>query len=234
MTSRICAITLALLICLAAGCTCSHDRKPDFRDIRWGMSRDEVKKHETGQLMKEGNDVLVYRIGGGSRTIESEGTVKLELNGKGDGGAALSSPEVTIEVEKAEPEYDVVYAFKDGRLGMAVLHLRDTGRDPSEYIAILRDKTSEISKSTGAKATGVAEYGESAPKADPYSEPEQICEGKYALRHAWPTLNNRTDISIELDRKKFSPEPDCNLSVFYESVKYPIDSALSDELHETL
>ena len=48
MTSRICAIALSLFICLTVSCTCSRDRKPDFRDVRWGMSRDEVKKHETG------------------------------------------------------------------------------------------------------------------------------------------------------------------------------------------
>ena len=233
MTTRQSAVVLAICISLAS-CTCSRDRKPDFRDVRWGMSKDEVKKHETGQLMKEGNEVLVYRIGGGTKTIESEGTVELKVTGKDDGGPALSKPKVTIDVEKTEPEYDVVYAFNDGRLGMAVLHLRDTESDPSEYISILKEKTSEISKATGEKAAGVAEYGESAPKDNPYSSPEEICEGKYSLKHAWPTINDRTDISIELDRKKFSPEPDCNLSVFYESIKYPIDPDLSDELHKTL
>lgn len=233
MTSR--QSVLVLVICLSlAGCTCSRDRKPDFRDVRWGMSKDEVKKHETGQLMKEGSDILVYRIGGGSATFESEGTVEVEVNGKDEGGPSLSKPRVTIEVEQAEPEYDVVYAFTDGKLGMAVLHLRDTAQDPADYITLLKEKSSEISKDTGAQASGVAEYGKSAPGDDPYSSPEEICEGKYALRHVWPTLNDRTDISIELDEKKFSPEPDCNLSVFYESVKYPIDSVLSDELHKTL
>lgn len=234
MTSRTCALLLSLFICLAVSCTCSRDRKPDFRDVRWGMSRDEVKKHETGELMKEGNEVLVYRIGGGSITFETQGTVEVEVNGKDDGGPALSRPRVTIEVEKPDPEYDVVYAFKDGKLGMAVLHLRDTESDPAEYIAILKEKTAEISKETGVPASGVAEYGESAPKDDPYSSPGEICEGKYALTHAWPTVNKRTDISIELDEKKFASAPDCNLSVFYESVKYPIDTVLSDELHEML
>lgn len=233
MTSRHSAVVLAICISLAS-CTCSRDKKPDFRDVRWGMSKDEVKERETGELMKEGNEVLVYRIGGGSTTFETQGTVEVQVNKKGDGGPALSPPRVTIEVEKTEPEYDVVYAFKDGKLGMAVLHLRDTAQDPAEYIDILREKSAEISKETGVQASGVAEYGESAPKDDPYSSPEEICEGKYSLMHAWPTLGGRTDVSIELDGKKFSPEPDCNLSVFYESVKYPIDPTLSDELHETL
>ena len=233
MTSRQSAVVLVICISLAS-CTCSRDRKPDFRDVRWGMSKDEVKKHETGQLMKEGKDVLVYRIGGGSAKIESEGTVEVEVNGKDGNGPALSKPRVTIEVEKTEPEYDVVYAFKNGRLGTAVLHLRDSESDPAEYVTLLKEKTAEISKQTGMHASGAAEYGESAPRDDPYSSPEDICEGKYALKHAWPTFNNRTDISIELDEKRFSSEPDCNLSAFYESVEYPIDPALSDELHTTL
>lgn len=227
------AVALVLLVSLAA-CTCSRERKPDFRQVRWGMSKDEVRKHETGELMREGNDVLVYRTGGETATFESQGTVEVEVNSKEDGGPALSPPRVTVEVEKTEPEYDVVYAFKDGKLGMAVLHLRDAESDPAEYIAILKEKSAEISKETGLKASGVAEYGESAPKDDPYSSPGEICEGKYTLTHAWPTFDKRTDISIELDKKKFATAPDCNLSVFYESVKYPVDPALSDELHDTL
>lgn len=233
MTSRQSAVVLVICISLAS-CTCSRDKKSDFRDVRWGMSKNEVKERETGELMKEGNEVLVYRIGGGSATFETQGTVEVEVNGKDEGGPALSPPRVTIEVEETEPEFDVVYAFADGKLGMAVLHLRDTAQDPAEYIAILREKSEEISKETGVQASGVAEYGESAPKDDPYSSPGEICEGKYSLVHAWPALGDRTGISIELDEKKFSPEPDCNLSVFYESIKYPIDPVLSDELHETL
>lgn len=233
MSARSSAVVLTLLLSLAA-CTCSRDKKPDFRDVRWGMSKDEVKKHETADLMKEGNEVLIYRIGGELSAVQSEGTVEVEVNGGDEDGAVVSRPRVTIEFETVEPEYDVVYAFKDGKLGMAVLHLRDTADDPAEYIEILREKSAEISNETGAPASGVAEYGESQPKDDPYSAPREICEGKYALRHAWPTVNKRTDIAIELDQKKFSPVPDCNLSVFYESVKYPIDPALSDELHEKL
>lgn len=200
----------------------------------WGMSKEEVKKRETAELMKEGKDVLIYRIGGELSTVESEGTVEVEVSGPDEESAAISRPRVTIEFEKTEPEYDLVYAFKDGKLGMAVLHLRDTAQDPAEYIKLLREKSAEISNETGVPASGVAEYGESEPKDDPYSAPAEICEGKYALRHAWPTYNKRTDIAIELDEKKYSPSPDCNLAVFYESVEYPVDPALSDELHETL
>lgn len=233
MSARSSAVVLTLLLSLAA-CTCSRDKKPDFRDVRWGMTKDEVKKHETADLMKEGNEVLIYRIGGELSAVQSEGTVEVEVNGGDEDGAVVSRPRVTIELETVEPEYDVVYAFKDGKLGMAVLHLRDTADDPAEYIELLREKSAEISNETGTPASGVAEYGESQPKDDPYSAPGEICEGKYALRHAWPTVNKRTDIAIELDQKKFSPVPDCNIAVFYESVKYPIDPALSDELHETL
>ncbi len=233
MTARSSAVIITFLLSLAAS-SCSRDKKPDFRDVRWGMSKDEVRKHETADLMKEGNEVLIYRIGGELATVESEGTVEMEVNGRDEGGAVVSRPRVTIEFEKIEPEYDVVYAFKDGKLGMAVLHLRDTAEDPAEYIKLLKEKSAAISKETGAPASGVAEYGESEPKDDPYSAPGEICGGKYALRHAWPTFNKRTDITVELDEKKYSPKPDCNLAVFYESVKYPIDPVLSGELHETL
>jgi len=227
------AVILTLLLSLAA-CTCSRDKKPDFRDVRWGMSKEEVKERETGELMREGNEALTYRIGGELSAAQSEGTVEVEVNVGDKEGAPVSRPRVTIEFETVEPEYDVVYAFKDGKLGMAVLHLRDTADDPVEYIELLREKSAAISNETGVPAAGVAEYGESEPKQDPYSAPGEICEGKYALRHTWPTVNKRTDITIELDQKKFSPVPDCNLSVFYESVEYPVDPALSDELHEML
>ena len=229
----IAAILIALFISLAAySCTCGS--KPDFRNVRWGMSKEEVKKHESADLMKEGSEVLIYRIGGGVSTLESEGTVKIDVNGVGNENAVLSPPRVTIDVETPEPEYDVVYAFKDGKLGMAVLHLRDTAQDPAEYIELLRDKSAEISKETGSRASGVAEYGGGEPVDDPYSRPGDICRGEYALRHTWPTFGKRTDITVELDEKKYSPAPDCNLAVFYESVKFPVGSALSDELHETL
>ncbi len=234
MTRLTTAALLAVAVLLAAGCTCSRDRKPDFRSVRWGMSKEEVKEHEKAELMKEGGDLLIYRIGGELSMVEYGGTVEAEVNAGDGNGSVVSDPRVTIEFEKREPEYDVVYAFRDGKLGMAVLHLRETTDDPAEYITLLREKSAEISGMTGAQASGVAEYGGNETKSDPYSSPGEICEGKYALRHAWPTFNKRTDISIELDKKKFAPSPDCNLSVFYESVEYPIAPALSDELHETL
>jgi hypothetical protein len=81
---------------------------------------------------------------------------------------------------------------------------------------------------------GVAEYGDNPRKEDPYSAPAEICEGKYMLKHMWPTVRDRTDISIELDSKVNADPPGCNLSVFYESVKYPVDPALSQDLHELL
>lgn len=218
---------LAAAICLHA---CSRGEKSDVRQVRWGMSKQEVKKAETAELVNEGNEILTYRIGGARETSTTEGTVRVTVDETGETRDAA----VTIEVEKSEPEYDLVYAFKDDELGMAVIHLRDPLPAPADYVTMLREKSKEISAKVGVTASGVAEYGSSEPKKDPYSAPAEICEGKYALRHAWPTVNERTDISIELDQRKFTESPDCNLSVFYESVKHPIDPVLSDELHDLL
>jgi len=222
---RLSAIILTLLILLTA-VSCSRDKSPDFRTVRWGMSKEEVKKAETAELMNEGNDILTYRITGGPASVEAVVTVENESGGE-------EAP-VTLELERPGYEYDLLYVFGNGKLGMAVVHLRETLPEPKQYIALLKEKTEEISGTMGEPATGVAEYGDFKPKQDPYSTPGEICDGKYALRHFWPTKDKRTNVSIELDEKKFTESSDCNLSVFYESVDYPIDPGLSDQLHELL
>lgn len=213
---------LTILLSLAA-VSCSRDKKPDFRDVKWGMTKDEVKKHESAELVKEENEILTYRLGGDSAPMLVEGDVE----GKPDA-------RVTVEVEKEEPAYDLVYVFGNGKLSMAIVHLRDTLADHAEYLEAFKQKSQEISKETGETASGVAEYGESEPKDDPYSDPREICEGKYVLKHVWPTVRKRTDVTLELDRRKFSPGHDCNLAVFYESADHHVDTGLFDKLHNLL
>ncbi len=220
------AIIITILMTLLAP-SCSRDKSPDFRNVRWGMSKADVKKAETAELVKEGNEILTYRIGGEASPVEALGAAKIEVEGGGEA-------EVTVEVAEIEYEYDLLYVFGGGKLGMIVVHLRDKLDDPEQYVTVFRGKTEETSKKMDEPATGVAEYGDFTPKEDPYSSPEEICEGKYVLKHIWPTKDKRTNVSIELDRRKFTPEPDCNMSIFYESVEYPVDPKLSDELHEML
>lgn len=224
--SPIAAIAILTLLLLAP--SCSRDKTPDVRDVRWGMSKSEVKKAETAELMKEGANILTYRIGG--EPDKTEGTFTVTVDENGETRDAL----VTIETIRNEPSWDLVYVFEGGKLAMASIHLRDTFDDPSDYIALMREKSLAISKELDTPAAGIAEYGDNPRKDDPYSAPGEICEGKYSLRHVWPTVRDRTDISIELDAKKNVTTPDCNLSVFYESVKHPVDPALSQDLHDLL
>lgn len=223
---RSAAIILALLLVTLIAPSCSRD-DPDFGTVRWGMSKAEVKKAETAELVKEGNEILTYRIGGESSPVESVSGAKINIEGGGEAA-------VTVEVSEIEYEYDLLYVFGRGKLGMVVVHLRDKLDNPEQYITVFKAKTEETSGEMGEPATGVAEYGDFTPKEDPYSTPEDICKGKYVLRHIWPTKDERTNVSIELDRKKFMPEPDCNLSIFYESLEYPVDPKLAAELHEML
>lgn len=191
------------------------------------MTKSEVKKLEKAELMKEGNYVLTYRLGGESRPQLVEGGVHVDTEGAPDA-------RVTVEVEKEEPAYDLVYVFADGKLSMAIVHLRGSLDSPEEYMDAFKEKSKEITKQTGENASGVAEYGENEPKDDPYSSPEEICEGMYVLKHIWPTVNKRTDISLELDRKKSSLEPNCNLAAFYESADHNLDPQLEEQLHDLL
>jgi len=218
---------IAILSCILPA-SCSHDKTPDVRNVRWGMSIAEVKKAETAELMKEGVNVLTYRLGGEPETTTGTATVTIEENGE------THDALVTVETISSEPAYDLVYVFEDGKLAMAVMHLRDSFDDPADYIKLMREKSLAISKELESPAMGVAEYGDNPRKEDPYSAPAEICEGQYTLRHMWPTVRDRTDISIELDSKINASPPDCNLSIFYESAKHPVDPALSEDLHELL
>lgn len=220
------AIIFTLLITLTA-VSCSRDKEPDFRGVKWGMSKQQVKKAENADLVHEGNEILTYRIGGESLPVEVEGSVKADAEGK-------EEAPVTVEVAEIEFEYDLLYVFGNGKLGMIVVHLRDSLEEPDRYVEVFKHKSEETSKTMGKPASGVAEYGGFTVKDDPYSSPEDICAGKYAVKNIWPTRNKKTNVSIELDNKKFTPNPDCNLSIYYESVEHPVDPKLAEELHELL
>jgi len=136
--SPIAAIAILTLLLLAP--SCSRDKTPDVRDVRWGMSKSEVKKAETAELMKEGANILTYRIGG--EPDKTEGTFTVTVDENGETRDAL----VTIETIRNEPSWDLVYVFEGGKLAMAAIHLRDTFDDPSDYIALMREKSLAISK----------------------------------------------------------------------------------------
>ena len=73
---------------------------------------------------------------------------------------------------------------------------------------------------------GDAKYGENETEDTVYEHPEGICSGRYGLRYIWPTVNDRTSIMIELDsRKAAQDKSECTLSIFYESLKFPVDPA---------
>ena len=210
--------------------------KPDFREVKWGMSKREVKEKETAELVKEGEDVLTYRIKGDMLDISSRtqvpGAEPLPEDNSTDEEATENGKP---EVPPTHYEYDLLYVFGNDKLGMAVIHLRETLNKPEDYIEIFRVKSRKVSETIGAPAQGVAEYptGET-PRPNPYETPEDICGGKYVLKHVWPTDRKRTNVSLELDKKKFSSELDCNLSIFYESTDVEIDPVLRDQLHEVL
>lgn len=206
---------------------CGWWDKPDFRQVKWGMSKKDVKKSETAELVKEGDEVLTYRISGAVPDI----TGQAEDKSAGGEGAAVTEPVVT----PIHYEYDLLYVFGEGKLGMAVIHLRDTLNEPEDYISLFKETSSIVSKQIGAPARGVAAYpAGGSPRINPYDSPEDICGGEYVLKHLWPTDRKKTNVSLELDKKKFSSEPDCNLSIFYESVDVEINPVLGDQLHEVL
>jgi len=227
------ALILAIFI-LTSLHGCGFWDKPDFREVKWGMSKRDVKETETAELVKEGEDVLTYRITGDM--LDQSGRTQVPgaeppVDGTEEEGTENVEPVVTV----ASYEYDLLYVFGKGKLGMAVIHLRETLNEPEDYIEIFRGKSRKLSETIGASAKGVAEYptGET-PRPNPYETPEDICEGEYVLKHVWPAGRKKTNVSLELDKKKFSSEPDCNLSIFYESADVQIDPVLRDQLHEVL
>lgn len=217
------AILLTLLIFSA----CSKDDKTDVRKTSWGMTKEQVKEAEQAELIKEGDDILTYRIGGNAVPMEIE-TIETE-------GTELDEEEITPpEVMSIGYEYDLLYVFGENGLGMVVIHLRDSLDSPEQYLQFFKERTNALTKEIGEPAKGVASYKDHQVKANPYENPAAICEGEHGLQHIWPTKDKRTNVSLELDQKKFASEPGCNISIFYESVEIPVDQKLSDQLHDLL
>ncbi len=218
-------LTLILLTLLIFS-ACSLWDKPDVRKAKWGMTKEQVKKVENAELVKEGDEILTYRIGGKASPMKVELADVVEID---------EEEEVTPpEVESIGYEYDLLYVFGERGLGMVIIHLREPLDDPDHYLELFKQRTNLLTKQVGEPAKGVASYKDHQVKTNPYEDPAAICKGEHGLQHIWPTQDKRTNVSLELDQNKFAPEPDCNLSIFYESVEIPVDQKLSEQLHEVL
>lgn len=218
-------LTLILLTLLIFS-ACSLWDKPDVRKAKWGMTKEQVKKVENAELVKEGDEILTYRIGGKASPMKVELADVVEID---------EEEEVTPpEVESIGYEYDLLYVFGERGLGMVVIHLREPLDDPGHYLELFKQRTNLLTKQVGEPAKGVASYKDHQVKTNSYEDPAAICKGEHGLQHIWPTQDKRTNVSLELDQNKFAPEPDCNLSIFYESVEIPVDQKLSEQLHEVL
>ncbi len=220
-------LTLILLTLLIFS-ACSLWDKPDVRKAKWGMTKEQVKKVEKAELVKEGEDILTYRISGITTPVKVQSVEIVE--GEVDEQEEITPP----EVESIGYEYDLLYVFGENGLGLVVIHLRESFDDPAHYLELFKQKTNVMTKQIGEPAKGVASYKNHQVKTNPYEDPAAICKGEHGLQHIWLTKNKRTNVSLELDQKKFAPEPDCSLSIFYESVEIPVDQGLSDQLHEVL
>lgn len=218
-------LTLILLTLLIFS-ACSLWDKPDVRKAKWGMTKEQVKKVENAELVKEGDGILTYRIGGKASPMKVELADAVEID---------EEEEVTPpEVESIGYEYDLLYVFGERGLGMVVIHLRESLDEPGHYLELFKQRTNILTKQVGEPAKGVASYKDHQVKANPYEDPAAICKGEHGLQHIWPTEDKRTNVTLELDQNKFAPEPDCNLSIYYESVEIPVDQKLSEQLHEVL
>lgn len=218
-------LTLILLTLLIFS-ACSLWDKPDVRKAKWGMTKEQVKKVENAELVKEGDGILTYRIGGKASPMKVELADVVEID---------EEEEVTPpEVESIGYEYDLLYVFGERGLGMVVIHLRESLDEPGHYLELFKQRTNILTKQVGEPAKGVASYKDHQVKANPYEDPAAICKGEHGLQHIWPTEDKRTNVTLELDQNKFAPEPDCNLSIYYESVEIPVDQKLSEQLHEVL
>lgn len=210
-----------ILIAVVLG-ACSKDDKPDYRQARWGMSKNEVKKAETAELVKEGNDILTYRFGG----VE---VVEEEVSQKDD--KHKDAPQVA----KIDFDYDLLYVFGEGKLAMIVVHLRDSFSDQNEYVFLMDNKRKDLNKSLGSPPEqGLAKADKEAIISGKGPDGKSICEGEMDIKYIWPTKDKRTNASLELGPKKFSKTPDCSMSIFYESVEFPLDPELSAQLHDLL
>ena len=130
------AVLLILLVCSA----CSRDKKNDVRNVKWGMTKEQVKKVEDADLVKEGDNILTYRIGGNAVPVDME---------QGELDAAVSEddePMTPPQVEGIEYEYDLLYVFGDKGLGMVVIHLRDSFDKPGQYMEFFKQKTNMLTK----------------------------------------------------------------------------------------
>jgi len=221
-------ILTALLLTLLIFSACSKDDKTDVRKAKWGMTKEQVKEVEQAELIKEGEDILTYRIGGTAVPVEVESVDIVE--NEADGEEKITPP----QVESISNEYDLLYVFSENGLGMVVIHLRESFDEPGQYLEFFKERTNILTEQIGEPAKGVASYSDHQVKANPYEDPAAICRGEHGLQHIWPTKDKRTKVLLELDQKKFAPEPDCSISIFYESVDIPVDQKLSDQLHEVL
>lgn len=221
-------ILTVILLTLLIFSACSKEDKTDVRKTNWGMTKEQVKEVEQAELIKEGEDILTYRIGGTSTPLEVE-SVEI-VQDESEGEEKTTSP----QVESISNEYDLLYVFGENGLGMVVIHLRESFDEPGQYLEFFKERTNILTKQIGEPAKGVASYADHQVKANPYEDSAAICRGEHALQHIWPTKDKRTNVSLELDQKKFAPEPDCSISIFYESVDIPVDQKLSDQLHEVL
>lgn len=221
-------ILTAIFITALLFSACSKNDKNDVRNTKWGMTKEQVKEAENAELIKEGQDILTFRIGGNTVPIK----VEYEQANESETGQeeVISSP----KVEAITNEYDLLYVFGENGLGMVVIHLREKFDEPEQYLEFFKERTNVLTKQTGEPAKGVASYPDHKVKANPYEDPEAICRGEHGLQHIWNTKDNKTKILLELDQKKYAPGPECSISLFYESVDIPVDQGLSDQLHEVL
>ncbi len=214
---------IALLSLSTAAQSFAAGEKPDLRDVRWGMSKEEVMKHEKAEKIKETDSILVYLIKGGPKRQIIH--THPDLDGK--------SMELSIDIDV--PDYNLVYLFPNGKLGMAILHMDNPEAKADDYLDELDRKADEIIEETGKEPKGMAKYGENDTQDDVYAHPERICSGIYAIKFIWPTINNRTNIMMELDNRKTDLDKyECTMSIFYESVEFPVDPADSAKMHEVL
>lgn len=225
MTRKASIVILALLTYFAAGFSHAGE-KPDFRDVTWGMSKEEVKKRENTEMVKEGEFLLIYKIKGETVHEVIEQPSALQVEGQ---------KPVIIEYDIELPDYDLVYLFPDNKLGMAILHMNNPQADADDYLDEFDRKADELVEKTGKEPKGMAKYGENETEDVIYKHPERICSGIYAIKLSWPTVDDKTNIMMELDDRKTAPDKsECTLSIFYESVKYPLDPASSDKMHREL
>ncbi len=119
---------------------------------------------------------------------------------------------------------------------MAVLHMNDPLAQPGDYIDEFDRKADKIIR--GDREGAERRWRNTArtrPRTTIYEHPERICSGIYAIKHIWPTINDRTNIMMELDNRKTDLDKyECTLAIFYESVKFPVDPADSAKMHEVL